>query len=246
MAKTRVPKTMTKAEVEKLLSEPSTKTATGARDRAAIMLMYKGGLRVGEVVGLRSINLQGEGRKLVFIGKGDREREVAIDGDTRAALDLWMMYRRDLVANGGPLLCRVKAGTREKGGEAAGAGEPVSVRSLQKSFRRYAVRALGEERGREVTPHQLRHTHATELRREGFDLREIQTRLGHANLGTTAIYTHVDDEELAAKIEARGSVAATPDLADLAEKLTPEQQSLVMALVKTFVTAAAVSAEAGE
>jgi integrase/recombinase XerC len=225
--KRRVPKTLTRDEAKAVVEQPNTKTATGTRDRAMLLTMYRAGLRVGEVVGLKKTALQAGGRKLVIRGKGDKEREVALDGETRAALDLWLQHRARLVANGAPLFCGIKT-----------AGQALTTRAVQKALRRYAVLALGEERGLQVTPHRFRHSHATELLNEGFTIREVQERLGHARLETTQLYTQVDNEALAAKINGRSATDGTPepdtnadDLAAKIAALTPEQREALKALL---------------
>jgi len=225
--KQRVPKTLTRDEAKAVLEQPNTKTATGTRDRALLLVLYRAGLRVGEVVGLKKTALQAGGRKLVLRGKGDKEREVSLDGETRAALDLWLTHRGRFVTNGGPLFCGIKTG-----------GQALTTRAVQKALRRYALRALGEERGGQVTPHRFRHTHATELLNEGFTIREVQERLGHARLETTQLYTQVDNEALAGKIDARPGIDEAPapdaDAEDLAARiaaLTPEQRQALKALL---------------
>jgi site-specific recombinase XerD len=188
-----------------------------------LLTMYRAGVRVGEVVSLRKTALQAGGRKLVIRGKGDREREVSLDGETRAAVDLWLTHRAKIIPNGGPLFCGIKTG-----------GDGLTTRAVQKALRRYAVLALGEERGSQVTPHKFRHSHATELLNEGFTIREVQERLGHSRLETTQVYTQVDNEALAGKIDARPGVnpaeaGPEPDadpaaiVAALLDRLTPEE-----------------------
>jgi integrase/recombinase XerC len=218
---------MTRDEAKAVLEQPNTKCATGARDWAMLLVMYRGGLRVGEVVGLTKMALQASGRKLVIRGKGDKEREVSLDGETRAALDLWLQHRACLVTNGGPLFCGIKTG-----------GQALTTRAVQKALRRYAVLALGEERGSQVTPHKFRHTHATQLLNEGFTIREVQERLGHSRLETTQVYTAVDNEALADKIDARPGIDPQPEpdtearaLAAKIAALTPDQREALKALL---------------
>jgi site-specific recombinase XerD len=231
---------MTEDEAKAVLEQPNTRTATGARDRAMLLCLYRLGLRVGEVVGLTKRHLQadaGKHGKLVFAGKGSKEREVWLDADTRTAVDLWLTHRPKIAGNGDALFCRIKRGA--KGGPV---GDRLTTRAVQGMVKHYATEALGAERGAQIHPHVFRHSHATGLLRLGKPLPEIQGRLGHARLETTAIYMHVDSEaqrELAESLpsltaaEAKAEDGKTADLAEALAALPPEQKkALAEALLR--------------
>lgn len=232
----RLPKIMTRDEARAILEQPNTRTATGARDRAALLLMYRAGLRVGEVVGLTTRALQANGAKLVFRGKGDKERVVSLDADTRAALDLWLQQRAKVTGNGGALFCRVKGHT---GGQFAGEpGQALTTRAVQGMLKGYAAKALGVERAVQIGCHTLRHSHATELVDEGVNLRVIQERLGHARLAQTEVYTQVSEVAQRAVIDARPGIDEGPapdaeaeDLAARIAALTDDQRAALRALL---------------
>jgi site-specific recombinase XerD len=224
-------------EAKAILEQPNTATATGSRDRAMLLLMYQGGLRVGEVVGLTRANLQANGRKLVVRGKGDKERMVILDGETREALQLWLTHRRRFVTNGGPLFCRVKGHTGE--GQFAGeAGKALTTRAVQGALKRYAEKALGGIRGREFGCHALRHTHGKELVEANANLRTIQDRLGHARVTQTQVYTQVSEaaqEEAVRALETlhgeRQPDAEAQALAARIAALSPEAREALRALL---------------
>jgi integrase/recombinase XerD len=173
-------------EVDRLLELPDVATARGLRDRAFIELLYATGLRVTELVSLGTASLNLEGGYLTTKGKGSKERLVPI-GDEATA---WVMrYLRD----GRPQLLRGRAATRlfvnARGGTA------LSRLGVWKILKAYGTRA---GMGRRLSPHVLRHSFATHLLERGADLRAIQMMLGHADLSTTQIYTHVLEARLRA------------------------------------------------
>jgi integrase/recombinase XerD len=183
----RVPKTLTEGQVEALLGAPDTATALGQRDRAMLELMYASGLRVTELVTLKTFNVGLNDGVLRVLGKGRKERlvpfgEVARDwlvrylGDARPAL-LGGKQTDDLfVTSSGP-----KPGTG------------MSRVMFWQLVKRYALQAGITA---PLSPHTLRHAFATHLLNHGADLRAVQLLLGHADISTTTIYTHVARERL--------------------------------------------------
>ena len=193
-----------KAEVEAVLGQPNTRCPTGLRNRAILEVMYRGGLRLSEVVNLRPRDVRWESSGLeVRKGKGAKDRNVPVDSETVGWLRAWETLR----PKGKRFFCTLK------GGELSG-------RYLQEMVKRLAVKALGDDRGKRVTPHVLRHTYATELLNGGFTIREVQDLLGHSSVQTTQIYTHVRPGDLAAKIQARaGQSEAEKEASELVRKL---------------------------
>jgi integrase/recombinase XerD len=179
-----LPKYLTGEEVDALIAQPEVSTPRGLRDRALIELLYATGMRVSELLAMRSVDLHLESRCLTCVGKGNKERLIPI-GDQAAE---WVRrYERD----GRPaLVARRPAAPR---GAAArlfvnARGGPLSRVGFWKILKGYGRRA-----GLRATlsPHTLRHSFATHLLERGADLRAIQLMLGHADLSTTQIYTHV-------------------------------------------------------
>ncbi len=181
-----LPKFLSIEEVDALLEQPDTATAIGLRDRALIELLYATGLRVSELVSLRPGDLHLDAGHLICLGKGNRERLVPI-GSTAVE---WV---RRYLASARPAL----PGSRASAWvfvNARGGGKLTRV-GFWKRLKHYARQA---GLPRDLSPHVLRHSFATHLLERGADLRSIQTLLGHADLSTTQIYTHV----LAARLKA--------------------------------------------
>lgn len=181
-----LPKFLSVDEVDALLEQPDVTTAAGLRDRALLELLYATGLRVSELVGLQSGDLHLDAGHLICFGKGGKERLVPIG---RAAVE-WL--RRYLAAARPALLGRRTS--RYVFVNARG-GVRLSRVGFWKRLKHHARQA---GLPRDLSPHVLRHSFATHLLERGADLRSIQTLLGHADLSTTQIYTHV----LAARLRA--------------------------------------------
>ena len=186
MAGRKLPKTLSSDEVDALMRIPNMDAPTGLRNRCMLELMHRNGFRVGEICALELRDVRWREHEIHFTGKGAKEAVATIDDQTQALLERWKAERRRYAA-GQPWLFTTLD------------GDPVGRRYVWAMLRRYSRRAGI----RPVNPHMLRHTFATDLLREGFNLREVQTACRHADIRTTTIYTHVHDAELAEKMRRR-------------------------------------------
>ncbi len=185
----RVPKTLNEAQVEALLAAPDTSEALGVRDRTMLELMYASGLRVSELVELRVLNVGLNEGVLRVMGKGSKERLVPFGEVAREWLQRYLsQYRAELL---GPKQTQDLFVT-VRGSKAGSAMTRLMFWTLVK---RYALQAGIRV---SISPHTLRHAFATHLLNHGADLRSVQMLLGHADISTTTIYTHVARERLAA------------------------------------------------
>ena len=179
----RVPKTLSEAQVEALLAAPDVATPLGLRDRTMIELMYASGLRVSELVQAKTVHLGLDEGVLRVMGKGARERLVPFGAEAHEWLRRYLADARAVILAG-------------QGSDALfvtrqGAG--MSRQMFWRLIKRYAGAA---EIHAPLSPHTLRHAFATHLLNHGADLRVVQLLLGHADIGTTTIYTHVARERL--------------------------------------------------
>jgi integrase/recombinase XerD len=168
-------------EVERLLEQPPLETDEGLRDRAMLELFYASGMRISELLGLRLADIDWENGAVNCYGKGSKHRRVPVG---RAALEFLKLYQ--------PARLRLL-----QGGSAAHLFIDRGGRRLtrQKIWKR--VKEYGRKAGIEyITPHLLRHTFATALLENGADLRSVQLMLGHSDISTTQIYTHVTSRRL--------------------------------------------------
>ena len=178
-----LPRFLNRTQVEALLEAPDLSTPLGLRDKAILETMYASGLRASEVTQLKTENIDPDVGLLRIFGKGRKERLVPIGSSARAAI---LRYERE----GRPGLLKAKR-TRELFLNHAGGG--LSRMGLWLIVRRHAL-TVGV--ARILTPHVLRHSFATHLLENGADLRALQAMLGHADISTTEIYTHVTRERL--------------------------------------------------
>ncbi|MBC7218372.1 MAG: site-specific tyrosine recombinase XerD [Candidatus Caldatribacterium sp.] len=176
----RLPEVLTVAEVEALISACDTRTPYGIRDRAILELMYSSGLRVSEVVLLEFQHLDLEEQMLRLWGKGFKERIVPFGERAKEALLAYLKGARRFLLKG----------RRSKYIFISGpTGKPLSRQSVWNMVKRYALQAGITKH---ITPHTLRHTFATHLLEGGAELRVVQEFLGHSDIATTQVYTHVN------------------------------------------------------
>jgi integrase/recombinase XerD len=179
----RLPNVLSRDEVARLLGQPRGRTPAALRDRALLETMYACGLRASEAIGLELSALDLEAGILRARGKGSKERIVPIGGKAVEALTLYLEQGRPRLVGLHP---ETHVFVNQRGGG-------LSRQGLYKIVRRHA-RAAGLEH--RMSPHTLRHTFATHLLTGGCDLRSLQEMLGHADIGTTQIYTHLSTDRL--------------------------------------------------
>ncbi len=180
-----LPKTLTEVDVDRLLAAPAGDTPEALRDGAMLELLYASGLRVSELVGLRVAQVDVNRGVLVVLGKGARERMVPIGETALTRIETYLVQARSALLSG--QVSDALFVTRRGGG--------MTRQAFWHRLRLYAQRAGFE---RLPSPHTLRHAFATHLLNHGADLRAVQMLLGHADLSTTQIYTHVARERLKA------------------------------------------------
>lgn len=173
-------------EVEALLKMPDLVTARGQRDKAMFEVLYGSGLRVSELVHLRLDAVDLERGFLLVKGKGDKERVVPLGAPATEAIDLYLKQGRPDFIRDDKAEANAYLFLSPRGG-------PLTRQGFWKLLKRYA-RDAGIRK--EISPHKLRHSFATHLVERGADLRAVQAMLGHADLSTTEIYTHVNRERL--------------------------------------------------
>ena len=180
-----LPATLSSQEVDALMAKPDTDKPLGLRDRAIFELMYATGLRVSEVVDLRLDQLHLAMNLLQVTGKGDKERLVPISPQATQWVDRYLQEARP------KLLKRVQP----KNVFVNFHGGPMTRQGFWKNLKAY-IASIGIEK--DVTPHTLRHSFATRLLENGADLRVVQELLGHSDISTTQIYTHLSNQHLVA------------------------------------------------
>jgi len=179
----KLPQVLTRGEVEKLLSQPSGTEPAALRDRALLELMYACGLRASEAIGLELMDVDIQEGVLRARGKGSKERVVPIGQAALRALRIYLERGRPGLVKGG-LEAHLFVNFR---------GGRLTRQGLYKIVRRHALTAGLADR---MSPHTLRHTFATHLLAGGCDLRSVQEMLGHADVATTQLYTHLSSERL--------------------------------------------------
>jgi len=174
-------------ELARLFAQPDTETESGLRDKAILELLFSSGLRVSELVNLNREHINLSRREFMVRGKGQKDRPVFISPDAAQWIDEYLTQRKDDLT---PLFIRY-SGHQDttRGGESM----RLTPRSVQRMMKRYAQLAGITK---QVTPHTMRHSFATDLLINGADLRSVQSMLGHSNISTTQIYTHVTDPHL--------------------------------------------------
>lgn len=178
---------LTPEELERLAEKPDISTVNGLRDRAIIELLFSSGLRVSELVGLDREHINLERREFMVRGKGQKDRPIFISEAAATWIKLYLSKRED---NSSPLFIRY-GGSKKT--DNSGNYKRLTARSVQRLVARYALLAGITKH---VSPHTLRHSFATDLLMNGADLRSVQAMLGHSNISTTQIYTHITDPHL--------------------------------------------------
>lgn len=174
-------------ELQRIFTQPDTSTTIGLRDRAILELLFSSGLRVSELVGLDRDHINLKRREFTVRGKGQKDRPVFISSAAAEWLERYLSKRQD---NTRPLFIRYSG---RKTVDLSGNFHRLTVRSVQRLVSRYALLAGITKH---VSPHSMRHSFATDLLMNGADLRSVQAMLGHSNIATTQIYTHVTDPHL--------------------------------------------------
>ncbi len=177
-----LPKSLTADQVQALLEAPDVEDPVGLRDRAMLELLYASGLRISELVGLAVHNLSLRQGLVRIVGKGNKERLVPMGENAMEWIEKFLANGRPvLLPNGGQVLFPSKR------------GRAMTRQTFWYAVKRYAARA---GIAADISPHTLRHAFATHLVDNGADLRAVQMMLGHSDLSTTQIYTHVANQRL--------------------------------------------------
>lgn len=180
---------LTEDELARMFEQPDVETLAGLRDRAILELLFSSGLRVSELVGLDRDHVNLKRREFMVRGKGQKDRPIFISEAATAWLQRYLDKRQDTAR---PLFVRYSG---NKQVDLSGNYHRLTARSVQRIVARYALLAGITKH---VSPHTLRHSFATDLLMNGADLRSVQAMLGHSNIATTQIYTHVTDPHLRA------------------------------------------------
>ena len=176
-------------ELSRLFAQPDLTTVAGLRDKAILELLFSSGLRVSELTGLDRDHINLKRREFMVRGKGQKDRPIFISLEAAFWIEQYLDKRDDNVR---PLFLRYSGSKKV---DLSGNFHRLTVRSVQRLVARYALMAGITKH---VSPHTLRHSFATDLLMNGADLRSVQAMLGHSNIATTQIYTHVTDPHLKA------------------------------------------------
>ena len=206
----RLPVALTRDELNAMRAEVPRRSATGIRNRAMIEAMAGAGLRVSEVVALMPRDIDwAQGEVRVNQGKGGKDRVIPVTAETLGWLQAWNSKRGELGVNGRhAFFCGIRTG-----------GKRLTTRAVHDMVSGLAERA-GVDKA--VGPHTLRHTYATGMLDQGMSIREVQDLLGHSDVSTTMIYTHVNPEALRQKIQG----GKTGKLQDLQAQLAALQAQI--------------------
>jgi site-specific recombinase XerD len=176
-------------ELARIFAEPDVKTVSGVRDRAILELLFSSGLRVSELVSLDRDHINLKRREFMVRGKGQKDRPIFISPEAAKWVEEYIGKRQD---NSKPLFVRYSGSKKV---DNSGNFSRLTARSVQRIVARTALLAGITKK---VTPHTLRHSFATDLLMNGADIRSVQAMLGHSNIATTQIYTHITDPHLKA------------------------------------------------
>jgi site-specific recombinase XerD len=174
-------------ELSRLFAQPDIENETGLRDRAILELLFSSGLRVSELVNLNRDHINLKRREFMVRGKGQKDRPIFISPEASEWISRYLEYRKDSSV---PMFIRY-SGSQVLLND--GNFMRLTARSVQRLVKHYALKAGITKH---VSPHTLRHSFATDLLMNGADLRSVQSMLGHSNISTTQIYTHVTDPHL--------------------------------------------------
>ena len=179
---------LSRTQVERLMDQPSLSKPQGMRDKVILEMLFSTGMRVSELVGLNRDQVDLERREFGIIGKGGRARVVFL---SKRAADWVARYLASRTDHWRPLFTRFSRGAQDP--QSDGEAMRLTSRTVQRIVEKYRKKAGLAQR---VTPHGLRHSFATDLLHAGAGLREVQEMLGHKNIATTQIYTHVTNPQL--------------------------------------------------
>ena len=231
----RLPEILTREEAQALLRAPSRRCPTGRRNRALVVVLYRQGLRISEALALQVKDVDfANGTLHVWRGKGAKDRTLYLDDHTAEVLRTWMEDRSRPRSEF--IFTTITREGNGAGGRETRPGKPLSPQYVHAVLARLAKRAGIRKK---VHPHMLRHTFASELLQEGYDIRQVQTLLGHRDVSTTMIYTHVYDPELAEKMRRRGQTEEQrrqqQEVEALASKLLALPKEVREALAKALL-----------
>lgn len=175
-----LPGALTREEMTKLIEYNYPQNLKGLRDRAIIEMLYSSGVRVGELISLKIKDMDFKGKTVNVLGKGKKERLLPVTAQAIDSIENYLLKRPTGKEKDSIIFCNLK-------------GEQLTERGVQ-----YIIDTLAKNCGiyRKITPHMLRHSFATHFLENGMNLRYLQALLGHSNLSTTEIYTHLSIEEL--------------------------------------------------
>jgi site-specific recombinase XerD len=185
----RVPKVLNNDQLKRLFEVQDLNKKSGIRDRAILETLFSTGLRVSELVALDKNDINLESGEFTVVGKGRKVRTVYLSESAKKWIRRYLATRRDEFT---PLFLRY-SGKKMEEGDVTGESLRLTPRSVQRLVKKYVLRAGIAV---DATPHTLRHTFATDLLVEGADIRSVQELLGHSNVATTQIYTHVTNQRL--------------------------------------------------
>jgi integrase/recombinase XerD len=175
-----LPQFLTEEDIDRLLNAPDTRTAEGLRDRAMFELMYATGMRVSETISIEVGDLDLDAGLLICYGKGSKQRRIPMG---KSALEWLTKYKGERARSGNGGHSRFFLNNR---------GKPISRQLAWSTIKKYAEK-LGMSN---ISPHTLRHSFATHLLQRGADSRSVQALLGHSDISTTQIYTHITDRQM--------------------------------------------------